>query len=873
MPKAYSAKLLDTVSGTYNQNHTTILGRAHVKTLLNGKDAIGPYLPKFVDVFTDTSGAVSFSASAPLTFCSPNGRLYFVNIAGAGLVNIVLYNFNLNTGATTYVGRLQASISAVGTNTLRSLEALNDAGTTNFKISIGIVNSSNVTFGGLYLVTCDLADFQPSGGRVVPFAAGPNQNFAVQHIVETRNSSLHTLTTNFGSFVDGNKLWGMTVPTATTTRWYRFDYTNTQTQDPILITNWQNRGATGYIVNATAHGWLVNDHVTALPPRITSIATGTTTTFTTANAHGFQADERVQVFHTAGAAILPTGVAVATNYYVRSSGLTSTTFELSTTVGGPSISTSGSFTGQAFVGLFPVGHTAASNQFFVSNANLAANTFQYASALSSPGISAVNNTVTTISGTTITCSAVTTALVVGSRVRFWSTGTFPSGISADTDYWVVAQSGSTVQVSATPNGTAISPGSFTGTLTIGLTATGNFYAYNALGQTAELFDYSTNAISGFTGATIANAADFATPNHTTNSGFPCVYFCSSTSHFLGRISELTSGASTWPSLLVQNNLPNTANNTVAPVTLFANWSQYLDRVVSTTTVASGPSRFIIKRVVNTEADFVFGVANNRALEAGVAASPLDGQEVGGVATSNPEVRNGWLILPLTSINQRGALVADLKADAFFDAIDTASTPSDGFITRVINVPAGSFIAAHVQRQLPGETCRPKIQYRTSGFATPTGGWTDLPTDNDMSSVPSATQIQFKCLFPLFESSHARGAQVSEIRVIVQPDNENVDNWEISDEWSDNNTPSRVAFRLKEAYPTVVPQLFFRARDLSNVLLVNHNTTANASNFQYSTDNGTTWLPLGTIPNTVGTLVRYTFTSPPGVDIRPSIRND
>jgi hypothetical protein len=32
------------------------------------------------------------------------------------------------------------------------------------------------------------------------------------------------------------------------------------------------------------------------------------------------------------------------------------------------------------------------------------------------------------------------------------------------------------------------------------------------------------------------------------------------------------------------------------------------------------------------------------------------------------------------------------------------------------------------------------------------------------------------------------------------------------------------------------------------------------------------LALGTIPNVIGTLVRYNFTSPPGVDIRPSIKD-
>ena len=66
-------------------------------------------------------------------------------------------------------------------------------------------------------------------------------------------------------------------------------------------------------------------------------------------------------------------------------------------------------------------------------------------------------------------------------------------------------------------------------------------------------------------------------------------------------------------------------------------------------------------------------------------------------------------------------------------------------------------------------------------------------------------------------------------------------------------------------------MYFRAYDLSDSQLINHNTVTNAANFEYSTDSGLTWLPLGTIPNTVGTLVRYSFTSPPGVDIRVGIK--
>ncbi len=166
----------------------------------------------------------------------------------------------------------------------------------------------------------------------------------------------------------------------------------------------------------------------------------------------------------------------------------------------------------------------------------------------------------------------------------------------------------------------------------------------------------------------------------------------------------------------------------------------------------------------------------------------------------------------------------------------------------------------------------KIQYRTSGFASITGGWTTLPNFSDLTTTPlTGNQIQFKILFNVQSEGSSTPAQVNELLIGVEQNNGISDNWEFSDDWSDNVAPSRCAFRLKRTYGTTVPQLFFRAYDLSDALLTNHNTVANAANFEYSTNNGTTWLPLGTIPNVVGTLIRYTFTSPPGVDIRPGLK--
>lgn len=59
-------------------------------------------------------------------------------------------------------------------------------------------------------------------------------------------------------------------------------------------------------------------------------------------AHGLTLNDSVQ-FTTTGA--LPTGVTASTNYYVISAGLTANAFQMSTTLGGSAVNTSGSQSG------------------------------------------------------------------------------------------------------------------------------------------------------------------------------------------------------------------------------------------------------------------------------------------------------------------------------------------------------------------------------------------------------------------------------------------------------------------------------------------------------------------------------------------------
>ena len=143
----------------------------------------------------------------------------------------------------------------------------------------------------------------------------------------------------------------------------------------------------------------------------------------------------------------------------------------------------------------------------------------------------------------------------------------------------------------------------------------------------------------------------------------------------------------------------------------------------------------------------------------------------------------------------------------------------------------------------------------------------------MSGLSISGQVQFKITFNVQSTGKSSPIQVSGLLLGYEANEELSDNWEYSYDDSSTSVPTRVGFRLKSTYATSIPtSLRFRAYDLSGSLLITQSITSNPSNFQYSTDGGTTWLSLGTIPNVVGTLVRYNFTSPPGVDVRPSLKD-
>lgn len=430
-----------------------------------------------------------------------------------------------------------------------------------------------------------------------------------------------------------------------------------------------------------------------------------------------------------------------------------------------------------------------------------------------------------------------------------------TGLVTGLPYFVVnAVAGVSYQLSLTSGGAAINFTTDISAATIG----------RAWGTTGSNFIHKTGNLPslGASGLLATDSEDRAVPiaspiNGGVLNGNPCAFFATSTAFYLGLLSELTPGAVTWPSLST-SNLLGSVNEITTPSAIFTAWSDVLD----VGTYVTNTSKFISKQLVNNTIRHNTGELNNQYYE---TFNP-DTVSLGFTGVIGIDHAAGWLFAAgiTTTAGQRGVIAADYRSDHFYNY--------SYIVTKVLNNPNGAlkFITSH--EQLWQETGNIMVQYRTSGFGSISGGWISLDGFSDLSaSAITSNQIQFKICFGMQSEGSSSPAQINELLIGLEANNSISDNWEFSDDFSDNNVPSRSAFRLKQAYSSTVPQLFFRAYDLSDALLINHNTVANAANFEYSTDNGTSWLSLGTIPNVVGTLIRYTFTSPPGVDVRPGLK--
>jgi hypothetical protein len=780
--KLLDTELLADVVSVYDQTKTTIQGNIENKTF-NSVPVLGSPVTKFIDVVTDSG-----IQQNGFTFCTTNNRLFIIGAAIGSTAPtiaqnpILLYNFDLATGASSYVGRIvvQLPVAALVPHTFRSIKVIDNPTTTGWKIYL--TTSQNFLQSGQFLVNnVGQSDFVQGASPPpiqYPIAAGTDQK-AVFHLGQTAVS-------------------------------------NNLTGTPTL---------------------------------------GTPVTFNVAG-HTYVNGDQCYISSQAGPAWTSSTFAVNTRYFVVNAGVG--TFQLSATFGGAPIAAAAGPTSvvinQINTEIEPAGavldfaanrlytHTglAAAHQYFVRNTSVA------------PVYAAD-------SGVTITAAAPGKVQIVGHNYKINDTvmllsGTVPGGLALATVYFVVNPSANDFELSATAGGTGIT------TSTAGLVTIGRAWGY-----TNSQWVHRTSILPALTGVILlTDSENQATPvdapvNGGILNGNACAFFATSTNMYLGLLSELTAGATTWPSLTTANYL-GAIGQYVVPSAINASWSNSIDQAI----VALNTVKFLTKKVINNQIDTVFGQMGIRQYE---AVNPQGVEMEFFAAPQGFSNQFGWLfsVGPASVTGQRGVIAMDLKSDI-------ACTTSY-IVTKVLDfVPTTTIkrLKATVENRDPGSQL--VVFYRTSGFGSISGGWVMINPD-EVQAIGSVSQIQFKLGVAVQCIGKSTPIQISSFAVGYDSLEEMSDFWEYSYDDSSVGSPTRCGFRLRETYAVAVPSsLTFRAFDLSNNMLVSESITAAPTKFQYSTDGGTTWLALGTIPNTIGTLIRYTFTSPPGVDIRPSLRD-
>lgn len=564
---------------------------------------------------------------------------------------------------------------------------------------------------------------------------------------------------------------------------------------------------------------------------------------------------------------------------------------------------------------------SATHQIYVMDYSSAPSMASLGTSTVTAGNTTGANTTFTMTGNTL---AVNDTVVITSNAPTGYTNSAVNG--AQTIYYVVATNfvaGSTFSLSATLGG-AIVNGS-----TVSTTAT---FA-RALGQCTNLFVAKTANLPSLGGGTLllTNSENYCVPPTGTNSGQDCVFMSTTTNFFRGKLSELYSiqtgtlngtinvtgltstaglninqtvfgtgiplgatiasivsgtaitlsvaattsgaqslsfGATLWPSLELVN-VTGTGIDYVVPVPVYAAFDDTLDRVLYPVNGAIT----LVKQFINSSIESNYGSTGNVYMEA--QSHVTDGLQLATVA--NFENSQGWVLYSSsTTTGQRGIIAMDLRSDYKYGYSYVVSP--------VISTPGLQTLAFVGALQQIAEYTGPAVfQYRTAAtsgdslFNTATAGWTTIsPTKSLNLALNNFTQ--FRALFSVTASPTMANtavttpAQISEIRFTTVLLAEISDYWDYSFNDSTSAIPTRVGFSLRTAYATgTVPKLYYRAYDTAGNLLTTADTVTNASNFQYSTDSGVTWLPLGTIPNVANTRIRYTYTTPPGVDIRISLK--
>lgn len=512
---------------------------------------------------------------------------------------------------------------------------------------------------------------------------------------------------------------------------------------------------------------------------------------------------------------------------------------------------------------YPDGDPTFGTNLFVHNGTAATHQFYKFDLTQTPTITPVANTAVNVNAGTTTFNQTAHGYVNGDQLV--CTANNPTGLTLTTQtavqtvYFVVNSAANTFQLSLTTGGAAILCSSVT---------TPTFC--RAFGDTTSFASVKTGNLPALATLQNSNSEQYSIPSSGVLSGFPCVFVPGTAILYMGRLSELTSGATTWPSL-ISANLLGSGTDVVVPTSINACYSTECDSAFFTTVLAAPV--IISKAIVNSVIKKAFGGTYNQYCE----AQNLPAVQFKPASMTSLQSKKGLLFgVNGTTVGQRGIFVTDISSDDLFHSNSVGSY----IVTKILATPSSTARQISIWEQLGSYTGGANFYYRTAAtsadaiFNSATGSWTQITSQSDLSAITFNQFTQFKITFDVMNYQQICPVQVQELLLDYDDPTQLSDYWtgSVANSSLPGASPVKYAFRLATIYPSgTVPRLKVSLVDDAGGVRV-YDTTTNAANFFYSTNNGTSWNALGTIPNTaLTTEIYFQDPSPSGNPTTASIQ--
>jgi hypothetical protein len=334
-------------------------------------------------------------------------------------------------------------------------------------------------------------------------------------------------------------------------------------------------------------------------------------------------------------------------------------------------------------------------------------------------------------------------------------------------------------------------------------------------------------------------------------------------------SGLMFGTNNWASLTTSNAL-GTGIDMVPPTIAFSrygatNAGDDIDRFVYVT----GLSTLVVKSLQNNVIQEFVGGTSAQYLE----TLNLPTVSTGLAAMAGLECRGGWVFMANgTTVGQRGIVYADIWSDHSYGntaLISAIQYVAPGTLFKFINTIEALFDRTASSyfwiRSAATESSSVFDAANIPTVANP-NGWTLINTGQDLQSVAIGPYFQIAITYITLDVNDQTPAQINDVNYTYILPGEASDKWapSVENTTQSADSPMFVAWRLQTDYsPGPVPTLYVRGYDDAGNMVASFNTSANAAAFQYSTNNGTSWVSLGTIPNVaLTTELRVNIATPP-----------